>query len=97
LFVQVRWTDVGLIAFAVRFDGGAGTTVSLADEAALAVDTVPKAATIAKATASSRLLGLVMSLFIVPPPSGANPGTRPARILEGEPNRLSELTYGSRR
>jgi hypothetical protein len=31
LFVQVRWTDVELTAVAVRFDGGAGTTVSLAD------------------------------------------------------------------
>jgi len=67
LFVQVRSTDVGLTAFAVRFDGGAGVAVSLADEAALAVDTVHKAAAIAKATASSRLLGLVMSLFIVSP------------------------------
>lgn len=50
LFVQVRWTDVGLTAVAVRFDGAAGTTASVTDETALAVDTVDKAAITAKAT-----------------------------------------------
>ena len=73
LFVQVSWTDVVPTAFAVRFDGAAGTTESLAGEAALAVDTVHKAATTVSATTSSRLLGLVIIPFIVPPPFGPIP------------------------
>jgi len=68
LFVQVRSTDVGLAAFAVRFDGASGTTVSVAPGAAMAGGAVHRAVTPAKATSSSRLLGLVMSFFIVPPP-----------------------------
>ena len=94
LFVQVRWTDVELTAFALRFDGGAGTTVSPADEAALAVDTVHIAAITAKATTSTRLLDLATSLFMVPHPSVLfRYPTRP--ILEKEPNRVSGLIYGT--
>jgi hypothetical protein len=76
LFVQVSRTESGLTAVAVKFDGGAGTTVSLADEAALAALAVHMAAVTAKATTSTRLLGLVMSLFIVPPTFWPCPGTR---------------------
>lgn len=69
LFFQVSSTDVVPTAFAARFDGAAGTAESLADEAALAVDTAHKAAITVSVTASSRLLGLAISLFIVPHPS----------------------------
>jgi len=91
LFVQVSLTDVVPTAFAVRFDGVAGMGVSLADEAALAVDTVHKAATTAKATASSKLLDLVKTLFIVPPPLVLSRYTA-GRLLE-ERNRYRADTH----
>ena len=86
LFVQVSWTDVGLTAFAVRFDGAAGTTDSPADEAALAVDTVHIAATTARTATSTRLLDLTMSFLIVPPPFGLVPALA-CLMLEKERNR----------
>ena len=76
LFVQVSRTDVASAAFAARFDGAAGTTVSLADEAALAVDTVHKAATTAKATASA-VAGYVC-------PARAFPGSADPRDWPGD-------------
>jgi hypothetical protein len=61
--------DVVPTAFAVKFDGAAGMTCSLTDEAALAVDPVNKAAAAVIATTSSRLLCPAISLFIIPHPS----------------------------
>lgn len=69
------WRDSTKLHCVLEAAGARGA--ALADEAALAVDTVHKAATTAKATAISRLLGLVMSLFIVPPTFWSCPGTRP--------------------